>query len=187
MPPARQVSRMADPFRELMSRFPTGVAVVASVDARGAPSGMTVTSLASVCLNPPTLLVCLRTGSTTLATVQHRGGFAVNLLHARARSTAELFAAPVADRFARVRWRLSGNGLPWLVDDAAAMADCRLVRQIQVGDHTVVLGEILHLAIERHGPLLLYGMRRFAQWHAGVPLSSTAPSAATSDHGVLPT
>jgi flavin reductase (NADH) len=165
----------AEKFRQLMSRFPTGVAVVTSLDLHGLPRGMTCSSLASVCLNPPTLLVCLRTGSATYAAVQRHGAFAVNLLHAGGRGTAELFAAPIVNRFAQVRWRSSGNGLPWLVDDAAAIADCRVVRSVPAGDHTVVLGELIELGVGDDIPPLLYGMRRYAEWNvdATLPPSTT--------------
>src|SRR5439155_979792 len=49
-----------DRFRAMMSAFPTGVAVVTTTDADGRPHGMTCSSVCSVTLEPPTLLVCLR-------------------------------------------------------------------------------------------------------------------------------
>ena len=50
----------------LMSSYPTGVAVVTAIDDDGNPHGMTCTSLASVALNPPTLLVSFQRTSGTL-------------------------------------------------------------------------------------------------------------------------
>lgn len=69
--PAREVSR--DEYRDLMCSFPTGVTVVTTLDAAGEPFGMTCTSMTSVTLRPPTLLVCLRVGSATLEAVRNRG------------------------------------------------------------------------------------------------------------------
>jgi flavin reductase (DIM6/NTAB) family NADH-FMN oxidoreductase RutF len=88
-------------YCDLMTAFPSGVAVVTALDAAGHPQGMTCTALASVTLHPPTLLVSLRHGSATLRAVTEGGTFAVNLLHHGARDVAALFAAPVPDRFAR--------------------------------------------------------------------------------------
>jgi flavin reductase (DIM6/NTAB) family NADH-FMN oxidoreductase RutF len=51
---------------------------------------MTCSSVTSVTLLPPTLLVCLRVGSGTLEAVSAHGGFAVNLLHEEARHAAEV-------------------------------------------------------------------------------------------------
>ena len=156
--PRRRAS--PDDYRDLMSAFPTGVAVVTSIDESGRPRGMTCSSLSSVTLLPPTLLACLRTGSATLDAVQYHGGFAVNLLHARGRRAAELFSSAVGDRFGLVRWRRSGSGLPWLVADAFALAECIVSGTAEVGDHTVVFGEVDKVVMTHQTPLL-YGMRRF--------------------------
>lgn len=154
----------ADAYRALMSAFPTGVSVVTTVGADGLPRGLTCSSLASVTLRPPTLLVCVHAGSSTLAALRTGGWFAVNLLHARARETAELFSAPVADRFSQVAWAPSrASGLPLLVQDAFAVAECRVTRALNVADHVVVLGEVASVDRTPDAPLL-YGMRRFAAW-----------------------
>src|SRR5207244_10797956 len=46
-------------FRQLLGRFATGVTVVTTRDLRGRPIGMTASSVASVSLDPPLLLVCV--------------------------------------------------------------------------------------------------------------------------------
>ena len=153
----------AEEYRELMSAFPTGVAVVTALDAAGGPCGMTCSSLTSVTVAPPTLLVCLRIGSRTCDAVHGCGVFGVNLLHARAHRTARLFSSPTPDRFSQVRWGVSGNGLPWLCDDAFAFAECHLTRRVEVGDHMVLFGQVSCIAQTADTPLL-YGLRRFASW-----------------------
>lgn len=150
-------------YCDLMSAFPTGVAVVTALDSAGRPCGMTCSSLTSVTLAPPTLLVCLRIGSRTLDAVSDCGAFAVNLLHAKAHRVAELFSRPAQDRFAQISWRCSGSGLPWLYDDAFALAECRLSKRFEVGDHMVIFGQVSHIAHTADTPLL-HGMRRFASW-----------------------
>ena len=149
-----------------MSAFPTGVAVVTSGGAERGPQGMTCSSITSATLLPPTLLVCLRVGSATLKAVLSSGGFAVNLLHSAAQRAAEVFSGPVPDRFAQVSWRPSPAGHPWLVDDAFALAECRVSETLTVGDHAVVLGEVCEIS-QITGTPLLYGLRRFASWPRG--------------------
>ena len=151
-------------FRELMSRFPTGVCVVTTVAASGEPFGLTCTSLSSVTLRPPTLLVCLQQRSRTLAALRASGRFAVNLLHARGRQAAQVFAGSRPDQFAAVRWRRSEPaGLPWLVDDAFAYADCDVAGLQPVGEHVVVFGQVTTVACDTDVPLL-YGLRQFSSW-----------------------
>lgn len=163
--PRRPRGASADEYRDLMSAFPTGVAVVTSIDESGRPRGMTCSSLSSVTLEPPTLLACLRTGSATLRAVRHHGGFAVNLLHARGRGAAELFSSAVEDRFGVIRWQPTCSGLPWLVADAFAVAECTVSGTAEVGDHTVVFGAVDEVVMARETPLL-YGMRRFSAFCA---------------------
>jgi flavin reductase (NADH) len=147
-----------------MSRFPTGVCIVTTLDGDGDPRGLTCSSLSSVTLHPPTLLVCLNLDSRTFGALRERGCFAVNLLHARARRAAEVFCSPYPDRFALVNWRPSGAvGLPWLVDDAFAFADCRVFETRVVGDHAVVFGRVTAIAHHSDVPLL-YGLRQFSSW-----------------------
>jgi flavin reductase (DIM6/NTAB) family NADH-FMN oxidoreductase RutF len=159
----------ADDYRALMSAFPTGVVVVTSMGADGHPRGLTCSSLASVTVHPPTLLVCLNTRSGTLEALIGSRRFAVNLLHTDARWVAKLFAEPVPDRFARVAWAPSAReGMPRLVDDAFAFADCRVSQIFDVSDHAVVVGEVSDISYRTAVPLL-YGMRRYSSWRDSEP------------------
>lgn len=159
----------SEEFRRLMAGFPSGVAVVTAMDSSGRPAGMTCSSLCSVSLDPPTLLVCLRCGSPTLESALRSSAFTVNLMHVGARATAELFASGAVDRFARVRWRPGPqSGGPHLPDDAHAIADCRIDQLALVGDHVVVFGAVYRIVLcSSHPPQpLLYGLRRYAEWPA---------------------
>ncbi|MCX2926909.1 flavin reductase family protein [Streptomyces sp. NEAU-W12] len=155
-------------FRALMSLFPTGVAVIGAMDGAGRPWGMTCSSLCAVSLSPPVLLVCLRSGSPTLAALERTGAFSVNLLHHSARDVAELFASGDPDRFRRTAWHLPDEiaAGPHLRDAAHAVGDCRVDGVRQVGDHTVVFGRVTRVSVAA-GPErvpLLYGLRRYAVW-----------------------
>ncbi|PSL55842.1 flavin reductase (DIM6/NTAB) family NADH-FMN oxidoreductase RutF [Saccharothrix carnea] len=149
--------------RRLMVGFPTGVSVVTAQARDGRPWGMTCTSLCSVAPDPPSLLVCLRRGSPTLDAVLGSSALAVNLLHRDARSTAELFASGAPDRFERVPW-LASDGGPHLTDAAHTIADCAVSAGHAVGDHVVVLAEIVRITSLRTPAPLLYGMRRYGAW-----------------------
>ncbi|MEV5432002.1 flavin reductase family protein [Streptomyces sp. NPDC052701] len=157
-----------DDFRSLMALFPTGVAVLGAMDHTGRPWGMTCSSLCSVSLSPPTLLVCVRSGSPTLDALEDTGAFSVNLLHHSARDVAELFASGAPDRFRRTAWHLPDAAAagPHLRDAAHAVGDCRVDGVRRVGDHTVVFGRVLRVSVTT-GPgqtPLLYGLRRYAAW-----------------------
>lgn len=157
--------RGSDGMRQLMAGFPTGVGIVTAFDTESRPWGMTCTSLASVALEPPTLLMCLRNGSPTLNAVLSAGEFAMNLLHQGARATAELFASGAPDRFDRVEWSVPPAAAgPHLSSDAHAVANCVVVRHHTHGDHVVVFAEVRDVHVNTTPAPLLYGLRQYASW-----------------------
>jgi flavin reductase (DIM6/NTAB) family NADH-FMN oxidoreductase RutF len=167
-PTQHQPELEAPDFRALMAGFPTGVAVITTVDLDGCPWGMTCTAVCGVSLEPPMLLVCIRAGSPTLEAILRRTTFALNLLHVDAEATARLFASGQADRFDRIRWDAGpADGGPHLPDDAHLVADCRVGRVEPVGDHVVVFGAVLRVSRPAVNTPLLYGSRRYAAWPVG--------------------
>lgn len=146
-----------------MSTFCTGVTIITAVDRDGRPHGLTCTSLASVTMTPPTLMVCLNISSGTLGAVRDSGRFAVNLLHERGQRAAEVFSSAACDRFERIPWQRGKAGEVWLAEDAFAVAECRVAEAVAVGDHVAVFGEVVNVEQTEETPLL-YGMRRFASW-----------------------
>lgn len=155
-------------FKQLMAGFPSGVAVVTTTNELGLPLGLTCSSLCSLSLEPPLLVVCIRKDSRTLLTIQHRRVLAINLLHENGREAAELFASPVVDRFARLAWQPSAHWrLPSLTQHAHVVAECRLWDSRVVGDHTVLVAEVVGVAVLSDSAPLLYGLRQYAAWPGG--------------------
>lgn len=162
---ADAVGGLGGQYRQFMSGFPSGVAVITAVGADNGPRGLTCTSLASITLTPPTLLVSLDVRSGTLAALRDSRRFGVNLLHAEACRAAEVFASPGADRFGRVTWRRSAEfGLPCLTEDSTAFAQCVATAMHLVGDHMLVFGEVDHVRRLSDRVPLLYGLRSFCSW-----------------------
>lgn len=155
-----------DSFRNLMSTFPSGVAVVTTVGREGRPFGMTVSSLCSLSLEPALLLVCLRSGSETLAEVALRGAFAVNLLHLGGREAAVLFSSPTPSRFASISWDATPVwSLPALPGHAHTTMECALDDVATAGDHAMVIGRVVGARRWRDDVApLLYGLRRYEAW-----------------------
>ncbi len=149
--------------RCLMTYFPTGVTVVAAVDEANTPYGMTCSSLTSVCLEPPIILVSLSTNSLTLRHAVQQGTFGVTLLDVAAQEVAQRFAAPALDRFTDLAWRFSPLGAPWIDESMTAAADCDVWRTMEVGDHTLLFGCVRNVEV-RGGTPLLYGLRGYRSW-----------------------
>src|SRR6187200_633657 len=78
-------------FIDGMSRAVTGVTVVTTNGASGR-LGQTVSAMASVTADPPTLLVCIKTTSVIVEAIQQYQVFGVNVLRSDQRRVADTFA-----------------------------------------------------------------------------------------------
>jgi flavin reductase (DIM6/NTAB) family NADH-FMN oxidoreductase RutF len=143
-------------IRHTLGHFATGVTVVTSLGADGAPVGMTASAVSSLSLDPPLLLVCLKRNSTTLAAIQAHGGLAVNILSASQRALSSHFArGGLAATWDEVGHSPGARGLP-LLDGALATIECELERCLDGGDHQVVIARMHAHAVSEVGlePLL---------------------------------
>ena len=159
----------ADPqrLRDVMGRFPTGVAIVAC-DGPDGPSGLTTSAIASVSLDPPLLLACLDNGSRTLDAVRDAGRFSVSVLREGQEALALRFAskAQMGEKFAGVALD-RGDGVPVLTDALAWIA-CDLRELLPGGDHAIAIGAITALGADSSdGRPLLHHRGAFAGLHYG--------------------
>jgi flavin reductase (DIM6/NTAB) family NADH-FMN oxidoreductase RutF len=130
-------------FCEIMGSFASGISVVTSVGRDAQAHGLTCSAVCSVSADPPLLLSCIRTPSSTLDALREQGSFAVNFLDSRARKVSELFASRDEDKFAAVRWRPGRvTGMP-VLGCTLAHAECSVHDVIDAGDHVIVLGRLI--------------------------------------------
>jgi len=161
------VALEGEPFRQIMAALAAGVAVVTSVDAAGIPRGLTTTAVTSVSLEPPLLLVCVGRESRTLPAIRHSRRFAVNFIDAAHAPVARHFASKLEDKFADTVWRPGTHGCPVLHEHSIAWAECMTEREVEAGDHVVVIGRIEHGGSADHERMpLTYLRRRYGAWAA---------------------
>jgi flavin reductase (DIM6/NTAB) family NADH-FMN oxidoreductase RutF len=158
-----EIGRQA--FFEIMASFPSGVAVVTTLDAREEPRGLTTTAIASVSAEPPTLLVCVDLGSRTLAALRARRRFVVNFMCEGRSHLCLLFASKTEDKFAGVAWRRTPSGLPLLHADAHAWAECATVHDVEIGDHAMLVARVEDGGVQPElEPPLMYYRRSWGVW-----------------------
>ncbi len=147
----------SESLRSVMRHWATGVTLVTALED-GKPHGMTVSSLTSVSLSPPLILVCLERGTRTEGMVRRSGRFVVNILAADQQDLSDRFAGRIAggrDRFAGVSNFPAPSGLP-IVEGCLAYLDCTLASVYQAGTHAIVLGEVRSARKLREGSPLVY-------------------------------
>lgn len=142
-------------FRDLCGRFATGVTVVTTFDADGAPAGMTVNSFASVSLDPPLISIAIDHAASAFAVLQQAERWTVNILEAHQEVLSRRFSAVGADRFDGVGWR-RGPDNELLLDGALAWVVCTRWQRLEAGDHTLLIGQVVGGEAAEHGRPLLY-------------------------------
>jgi flavin reductase (DIM6/NTAB) family NADH-FMN oxidoreductase RutF len=148
-------------FKEVMGNYPTGVTVVTAVDKEGKPHGLTVNSFASVSIDPILILWSIDHGVGSLDVFINAEKFAVHTLASDQSDVCSLFATKGVDRFANCEWKLSEHGLP-IISGAYGVLQCKSFKNIEAGDHTILIGEVIDIQNEDKKPLL-YHKRNFGK------------------------
>ncbi|HXY38315.1 MAG TPA: flavin reductase family protein [Vicinamibacteria bacterium] len=143
----------AHSFRRALGQFPSGVTVVTTRDASGAPHGLTVSSFCSVSLHPPLVLVCIDHRADANDAMRESGLFAVSVLAEDQVAVSRRFASSGGDKFEGFAFTEGRLRLP-LVPGALAHLQCRVRSFHDEGDHTVWVGEVVSLATHPGRPLL---------------------------------
>jgi flavin reductase ActVB len=103
-----------DRFRQAMSLFPSGVAIVTTSDEECSWWGFTATSFCSLSLHPPLVLVCLATDAQCHPAFSAADSWAVNILPADQSDLALWFATKGVDKFTRGEFVANRHGDPVL-------------------------------------------------------------------------
>ncbi len=158
----RQVSKEVsqDDFRGAMRQLTGGASVITA--GRGKDiSGMTVTSVSSLSIDPPALIVSINRGASSWPLVKRYGFFGVNILTSDHIDVAERFAGKDglkgAERFAGAEWTTRASGVPLLVGALAAI-DCEVEEIVERHSHAIVIGRVLDLQVSTRTAALAY-------WH----------------------
>lgn len=160
-------------YREVVSHFATGVAVI-TARHDDVDYGMTASALASLSVDPPTLLVCLSRESVTHEAIHAAGAFGVNILTEAQSEIAKRFAGTDrAQKFHELRVRHGELGQPLLLD-ALARLECRVAEPVTGGTHTIFLGTVRNAEVDDGAPLIYFRSRfgRFLDPHAPASTSS---------------
>ena len=138
-----------------MSRFPSGITVVTSVDSSGGLHGITVSAFCSAALEPPLILVCIEKTTGSHGAIAESKNFVVNFLGARQDTLSERFSLRTADKFAGIGISKSKFGIPML-DDAHVILECSLHNTCDAGDHSIFVGLVDEVTIRDSMPLVYF-------------------------------
>ena len=145
-------------LRELRNAFglyATGVTIVTTRAEDGHPIGVTANSFSSLSLDPPLVLWALDRNAASLSVFRTATHFGVNVLAASQHHLSRLFATTGADKFAGTETHEGPSGVP-LLEGVLAHFVCRTIRQLDAGDHLLVIGEVENYKTYEGEPLVFH-------------------------------
>lgn len=149
---------MTDQYRLLknaLGRFATGVTVISCKTESGDYYGMTVNSFASVSLEPPLVLWCIRKCASVYSQFINAGSFAASVLSADQQALSERFAGRDPKPFSPHEIDIFQTGAPLLKARLAGF-DCIVREHYQGGDHTIIIGEVAAFDSLSGSPLIYF-------------------------------
>ncbi|WP_277594270.1 flavin reductase family protein [Pseudomonas chlororaphis] len=149
-------SNIIDAFKGGMGRLAAGVSLITTA-SRGVDHGFIATAVTSVCAEPPTLLVCANTSTSAHDPIYESEILCVNVLSTSHKEIAGHFSSSKSRdlRFKRGTWSVGSTGAP-VLGDALAAFNCKVVKKIPHGTHTIFIAEVcsVNIAVTEVDPLL---------------------------------
>lgn len=151
-----------DVFKGVLGSWVSGVCVV-TARHEGLVYGLTVSSFSSLSVDPLLVLVCIQNSNHMARMVPESRSFAVSLLAEGQEEIAQHFAVsgreplPAFEGIETADWV---TGCPTM-KGALAHLDCELEDAFPGGDHTIVVGRIVHADFEADLKPLTYYRRAY--------------------------
>ncbi|WP_211225881.1 flavin reductase family protein [Nocardioides alkalitolerans] len=148
-------------FRDVMSKFASGITIISGVDETG-PIGFTCQSFSSVSADPMLVSFSVMKTSTTYPRIRKAGRFAVNVLASEQAEVSAQFARRGTDKWSSIQWHPAESGNP-VIAGSLMWVDCAIWTEYDAGDHSIVIGEVVELCPSdwRSGEPLLYFEGRY--------------------------
>ncbi|WP_367125548.1 flavin reductase family protein [Streptomyces phytohabitans] len=147
-------------FRHVMSHLPTGAVAVAGVAADPATgaaraAGLIVGTFQSLSLAPPLVTFSVARTSGSWPLVRGCGTFTASVLAEGQDAVCGALSRKAGDKFAGVDWHPSPEGAP-RVGGAVAWIDCVWERELDGGDHVIVIARVLRMRTGPGEPLVVH-------------------------------
>jgi len=154
-----RIASEAVTFKTAMRSLAGAVSVVTTGRDPLERTGFTATSVSSLSIEPPTLLVCFNRDSSSWPALQEHGSFCVNVLAHDQLHVADRFAGRNGHkgvaRYEGAKWRELATGALAL-DGALAAIDCDIDAVIDHHTHEIIIGRVRAVELRNGAEPLLY-------------------------------
>ena len=119
--------------------------------------GMTINSFSSVSLEPPLVSFCIDNNSANLSFFKKNRYFSLNILSQEQQGLATAFATPKNSEKWKVEPYFFGKYGNPIFQNSLGFIECKKHRTIKMGDHHIIVGEVLDFGnIGQKEPLIYY-------------------------------
>jgi len=128
-----------DNFRLAMRRYIYSVSIMSNKDKANNPNAITVSSVTSISMDPPSLLICINKSSRIHDTIVLGSKFCINLLNSNQENLSNICSDEdmYDQRFKDKNWNL--DDIPFL-QNAQANIFCKVDKLTSYHTHTIVVG-----------------------------------------------
>ena len=128
-----------DNFRLAMRRYIYSVSIMSNKDNADKPNAITVSSVTSISMDPPSLLICINKSSRIHDTIELGSKFCINLLNSNQQNLSNICSDEEMydQRFKDKNWNL--DDIPFL-QNAQANIFCKVDKLTSYHTHTIVVG-----------------------------------------------
>lgn len=147
----------APSYREFFGQLPTGVTAIVARGEAG-PVGLVVGTFSSVSLAPPLVSFMVTNGSRAWSGVREIGRFTANVLAYDQRKLSQTLSGWSPDKFRHVQFE---DENPEVIRGCLAWARCEVTREIEAGDHVIVLASPQELTVTRVSRPLIFFQRAY--------------------------
>ena len=128
-----------DNFRLAMRRYIYSVSIMSNKDNADNPNAITVSSVTSISMDPPSLLICINKSSRIHDSIELGSKFCINLLNNDQEDLSNICSDEdmYDQRFKDKNWNL--DNIPFL-KNAQANIFCKVDKLTSYHTHTVVIG-----------------------------------------------
>lgn len=151
-------------FRQALSQFATGVAVITARGQDGEDIGLTINSFSSVSLDPPLILFSIDRRALSLPALEAAEGYAVNVLSRDQEQLSNQFARPLANKWDGIKHTLGDAKIP-LLHGVLAHFECLPYAQHDGGDHVIFVGRVTRFVAPNDAAPLLFFRGRYHGLH----------------------
>ncbi len=147
-------------YRDAISRLASGVAIVAAGQGHDIAAS-TVTSLSSLSIEPPAVMLALMRNSRTLAAIRRDRVFGIDILSAGQEAVADAMAGRLGEKSFDADWLPGSAGAPPRLRRSLAHLSCVLAEVHDWTSHAILVAHVTSVEHDADAQPLLHWNRRY--------------------------